>query len=127
MTLKLIDVNIDEKVVVLAECLRKKDASGRLYKSANFHKISKVKTEQQHLFVLAQWKRTKNKRQIFKARTICFKKSVCWMMESIYFDFKETLLDTINKFTLDFSNKRYIKYRVYQINFSPKNDLLLFD
>ena len=49
------------------------------------------------------------------------------MMESIYFDFKETLLDTINKFTLDFSNKRYIKYRVYQINFSPKNDLLLFD
>ena len=39
MTLKLIDVNIGEKIVVLAECLRKKDASGRLYKSASKSKI----------------------------------------------------------------------------------------
>ena len=40
------------------------------------------------------------------------------MMEPIYFQFKETLLDTNNKFTLDFSNTEL----VYQINFFPKND-----
>ena len=39
------------------------------------------------------------------------------MMESIYFYFKETPLDTNNKFTLDFSNTEVI----YQTNFSPKN------
>ena len=40
------------------------------------------------------------------------------MMKPIYFYFKETPLDTNNKFTLDFSNTEL----VYQINFSPKND-----
>ena len=40
------------------------------------------------------------------------------MMEPIYFYFKETMLDTNNKFTLDFSNTEL----VYQINFSPKID-----
>ena len=40
------------------------------------------------------------------------------MMKSIYFYFKETPLETNNKFTLDFSNTEL----VYQINFSPKND-----
>ena len=35
------------------------------------------------------------------------------MMESIYFYFKETPLDTNNKFTLDFSNTELI----YQIKF----------
>ena len=39
-------------------------------------------------------------------------------MEPIYFYFKETMLDTNNKFTLDFSNTEL----VYQINFSPKKD-----
>ena len=36
-------------------------------------------------------------------------------MEPIYFYLKETLLDAINKFMLDFSNTEL----VYQINFSP--------
>ena len=38
-------------------------------------------------------------------------------MEPIYFYFKETPLDTNNKFKLDFSNTEL----VYQINLSPKN------
>ena len=40
------------------------------------------------------------------------------MMEPIYFYFKETPLNTNNKFTLDFSNTGL----VYQIKFSLKND-----
>ena len=49
---------------------------------------------------------------------MCFKKSVCWMMEPICFYFKETPLDANNKLTLDFSNTEL----VYQKKFSPKND-----
>ena len=66
-------LDIDQKVLVLAEHLRKKDAPGRLCKSTTknktsfnrdkiFYKIRKVKTKQRHLFVLAQRKRTKNKK-----------------------------------------------------------------
>ena len=40
------------------------------------------------------------------------------MMEPIHFYFKETPLDTNNKFTLNFSYTEL----VYQIHFSPKND-----
>ena len=88
-------LEIDEKVIVLAEHLRKKHVPGRLYKNT-----------------------TENKTFFNRDRTICFKKSVCWIMQPIYFYFKETLLDTNNKFTLDFSNTEL----VYQISFSPKND-----
>ena len=74
----------DENVIALAEHLRKKDAPGRLYKSTTENKTffngdriftipARSKTKQQHVFVLAQRKRTKNKRQIIKARTVCFK------------------------------------------------------
>ena len=66
-------LDTDQKVLILAERLRKKDAPGRLCKSTTenktsfnrdkkFYKIRKDKTKQQHLFVLAQRKRTKNKR-----------------------------------------------------------------
>ena len=61
-------LDIDEKVLVLAERLRKKEAPVRLYKSTIenktffsrdkiFYNISKVKTKQRHL---RKW--TKNKR-----------------------------------------------------------------
>ena len=65
-------LEIDEKVIALDERLRKKHVPGRLYKSttenktflteAEFYNISKIKTKQQHLFVLAQRKQTENKR-----------------------------------------------------------------
>ena len=86
-------LEINEKVIVLAERLRKKDVPGRQ-------------------------STTENKTFFNRDRTICFKKSVCWIMQPIYFYFKETLLDANNKFTVDFSNTEL----VYHINFCPKND-----
>ena len=77
-----------EKVLVLAEWLRKKDAPGRLYKSATENKSF---FNRDKIFTISERSKLNNntdlywlkengkkiKKSIFEKRTICVEKSIC--------------------------------------------------
>ena len=78
-------LKVGEKVLVLAECLRKKDTPARLYKSTTENKsfVNRGRTfiisERSKLIISIGLKKTvkKKKKKILKARTTYVEKYIC--------------------------------------------------